>query len=145
MVFAREVLEQKAKADERFARRFEKIVEKHDKQSVWRVSFKSETRWCQKWGRMAYSTSVCFSWDRDRHLVELKPEWEVERLVWMPTSILITGNGLLTVFGWSRHFQHRAILKYMMENDDKSGRWMASIPPMRWYSGMNEDGTIRGD
>ena len=31
MVFAREVLEQKAKADERFARRFEKIVEKHDK------------------------------------------------------------------------------------------------------------------
>jgi hypothetical protein len=30
MVFAREVLEQKAKADERFARRFEKIVEKHD-------------------------------------------------------------------------------------------------------------------
>lgn len=31
MVFARDVLEQKAKADERFARRFEKIVEKHDK------------------------------------------------------------------------------------------------------------------
>ena len=31
MVFAREVLEAKAKADERFARRFEKIVEKHDK------------------------------------------------------------------------------------------------------------------
>ncbi|KGM49692.1 hypothetical protein [Pseudooceanicola atlanticus] len=31
MVFAREVLEQKAKADERFARRFQKIVEKHDK------------------------------------------------------------------------------------------------------------------
>ncbi|MEL7211804.1 MAG: hypothetical protein AAGK92_04020 [Pseudomonadota bacterium] len=31
MVFAREVLEQKAKADERFMRRFEKIVEKHDK------------------------------------------------------------------------------------------------------------------
>ncbi|SLN61030.1 hypothetical protein AQS8620_02773 [Aquimixticola soesokkakensis] len=31
MVFARKVLEQKAKADERFARRFEKIVEKHDK------------------------------------------------------------------------------------------------------------------
>jgi hypothetical protein len=31
MVFAREVLEQKAKADERFARRFAKIVEKHDK------------------------------------------------------------------------------------------------------------------
>lgn len=31
MVFAREVLEQKAKADERFARRFSKIVEKHDK------------------------------------------------------------------------------------------------------------------
>ncbi|RFP85659.1 hypothetical protein DZK27_16130 [Rhodobacteraceae bacterium 63075] len=30
MVFAREVLEAKAKADERFARRFEKIVEKHD-------------------------------------------------------------------------------------------------------------------
>ena len=30
MVFARDVLEQKAKADERFARRFEKIVEKHD-------------------------------------------------------------------------------------------------------------------
>ncbi|SLN56282.1 coiled-coil domain-containing protein [Pseudooctadecabacter jejudonensis] len=30
MVFAREVLEQKAKADERFARRFQKIVEKHD-------------------------------------------------------------------------------------------------------------------
>jgi len=30
MVFAREVLQQKAKADERFARRFEKIVEKHD-------------------------------------------------------------------------------------------------------------------
>jgi len=30
MVFAREVLEQKAKADERFMRRFEKIVEKHD-------------------------------------------------------------------------------------------------------------------
>jgi chromosome segregation ATPase len=31
MVFARKVLEQKGKADERFARRFEKIVEKHDK------------------------------------------------------------------------------------------------------------------
>ena len=31
MVFAREVLEAKAKADERFARRFQKIVEKHDK------------------------------------------------------------------------------------------------------------------
>ncbi len=31
MVFAREVLEAKAKADERFARRFSKIVEKHDK------------------------------------------------------------------------------------------------------------------
>ncbi|WP_457650619.1 hypothetical protein [Profundibacter sp.] len=31
MVFARKVLEQKARADERFARRFEKIVEKHDK------------------------------------------------------------------------------------------------------------------
>ncbi|NBD29110.1 MAG: hypothetical protein GVY31_03605 [Alphaproteobacteria bacterium] len=31
MVFAREVLEQKAKADERFVRRFQKIVEKHDK------------------------------------------------------------------------------------------------------------------
>ncbi|MEM9870421.1 MAG: hypothetical protein AAF822_04135 [Pseudomonadota bacterium] len=30
MVFAREVLEQKAKADERFARRFADIVEKHD-------------------------------------------------------------------------------------------------------------------
>ena len=28
---AREVLEQKAKADERFMRRFSKIVEKHDK------------------------------------------------------------------------------------------------------------------
>lgn len=31
MVFAREVLAQKAKADERFARRFQAIVEKHDK------------------------------------------------------------------------------------------------------------------
>ena len=31
MVFAREVLAQKAKADERFMRRFAKIVEKHDK------------------------------------------------------------------------------------------------------------------
>ncbi len=31
MVFAREVMEAKAKADERFARRFQKIVEKHDK------------------------------------------------------------------------------------------------------------------
>lgn len=31
MVFAREVLEAKAKADERFARRFQGIVEKHDK------------------------------------------------------------------------------------------------------------------
>ena len=31
MVFARKVLEQKAKADERFARRFQKIVEDHDK------------------------------------------------------------------------------------------------------------------
>ena len=31
MVFAREVLEQKARADERFMRRFAKIVEKHDK------------------------------------------------------------------------------------------------------------------
>ena len=30
MVFARDVLEQKAKADERFIRRFQKIVEKHD-------------------------------------------------------------------------------------------------------------------
>ncbi|MBB3992421.1 peptidoglycan hydrolase CwlO-like protein [Sulfitobacter undariae] len=30
MVFAREVLEQKAKADERFARRFQTIIEKHD-------------------------------------------------------------------------------------------------------------------
>ena len=30
MVFARDVLEQKAKADERFARRFAKIVAKHD-------------------------------------------------------------------------------------------------------------------
>ena len=30
MVFAREVLEQKAKADERFVRRFQQIVEKHD-------------------------------------------------------------------------------------------------------------------
>ncbi|MEL7261087.1 MAG: hypothetical protein AAGK69_06900, partial [Pseudomonadota bacterium] len=30
MVFARDVLEQKAKADERFARRFADIVEKHD-------------------------------------------------------------------------------------------------------------------
>ena len=30
MVFAREVLEQKAKADERFIRRFQRIVEKHD-------------------------------------------------------------------------------------------------------------------
>jgi len=33
MVFARKVLEEKAKADERFMRRFEKIVEKHDKNS----------------------------------------------------------------------------------------------------------------
>ncbi len=31
MVFARKVLEEKAKADERFARRFSAIVEKHDK------------------------------------------------------------------------------------------------------------------
>ncbi|WP_425044804.1 hypothetical protein [Primorskyibacter sp. S87] len=31
MVFARDVLEKKAKADERFARRFAEIVEKHDK------------------------------------------------------------------------------------------------------------------
>ncbi len=31
MVFARKVLEEKSKADERFARRFAKIVEKHDK------------------------------------------------------------------------------------------------------------------
>ncbi len=31
MVFARKILEQKAKADERFARRFAEIVEKHDK------------------------------------------------------------------------------------------------------------------
>lgn len=31
MVFARQILEQKAKADERFARRFALIVEKHDK------------------------------------------------------------------------------------------------------------------
>lgn len=31
MVFARDVLEAKSKADERFARRFQKIVEKHDK------------------------------------------------------------------------------------------------------------------
>ena len=31
MVFARQILEQKAKADERFARRFATIVEKHDK------------------------------------------------------------------------------------------------------------------
>ncbi|MDJ0629277.1 MAG: hypothetical protein QNJ44_13545 [Rhodobacter sp.] len=31
MVYARKVLEQKAKADERFARRFAEIVEKHDK------------------------------------------------------------------------------------------------------------------
>ncbi|CUK14900.1 hypothetical protein PH7735_03976 [Shimia thalassica] len=31
MVFARDVLEAKAKADERFARRFQQIVEKHDK------------------------------------------------------------------------------------------------------------------
>ncbi|WP_146348300.1 hypothetical protein [Falsiphaeobacter marinintestinus] len=31
MVFARDVLEKKAKADERFARRFSEIVEKHDK------------------------------------------------------------------------------------------------------------------
>ncbi len=31
IVFARKVLEEKAKADERFARRFEKIVEMHDK------------------------------------------------------------------------------------------------------------------
>src|SRR5690606_22290141 len=31
MVFARQVLEEKAKADERFARRFAAIVEKHDK------------------------------------------------------------------------------------------------------------------
>lgn len=30
MVFARDILEQKAKADERFARRFEEIVRKHD-------------------------------------------------------------------------------------------------------------------
>lgn len=31
MIFARKVLEEKAKSDERFMRRFEKIVEKHDK------------------------------------------------------------------------------------------------------------------
>ncbi len=31
MVFARKILEEKAKADERFARRFQEIVEKHDK------------------------------------------------------------------------------------------------------------------
>jgi len=31
MVFARKVLEEKAKADERFMRRFQRIVEKHDK------------------------------------------------------------------------------------------------------------------
>jgi hypothetical protein len=31
MVFARDVLEAKAKADDRFARRFAQIVEKHDK------------------------------------------------------------------------------------------------------------------
>ena len=31
MVFARDVLEKKAKADERFARRFADLVEKHDK------------------------------------------------------------------------------------------------------------------
>ncbi|WP_092896079.1 hypothetical protein [Rhodobacter sp. 24-YEA-8] len=33
MVFARKILEEKAKADERFARRFAAIVEKHDKSS----------------------------------------------------------------------------------------------------------------
>ena len=31
IIFARKVLEEKAKSDERFARRFEKIIEKHDK------------------------------------------------------------------------------------------------------------------
>ena len=31
MVFARKVMEEKAKSDERFARRFGDIVEKHDK------------------------------------------------------------------------------------------------------------------
>jgi hypothetical protein len=31
MIYARKVLEAKAKADERFARRFQEIVEKHDK------------------------------------------------------------------------------------------------------------------
>jgi hypothetical protein len=31
MVFAREVLEAKAKADERFARRFAAVIEKHDR------------------------------------------------------------------------------------------------------------------
>jgi hypothetical protein len=31
MIFARQILEAKAKADERFARRFATIVEKHDK------------------------------------------------------------------------------------------------------------------
>ena len=31
MIFARKVLEEKAKSDERFVRRFQKIVEKHDK------------------------------------------------------------------------------------------------------------------
>jgi hypothetical protein len=33
MVFAREVLEAKAKADERFARRFAAVIEKHDSNS----------------------------------------------------------------------------------------------------------------
>lgn len=31
MIFARKILEDKARADERFARRFAEIVEKHDK------------------------------------------------------------------------------------------------------------------
>ena len=41
IVFARKVLEEKAKADERFARRFEAIVEKHDKNAYGEASLGS--------------------------------------------------------------------------------------------------------
>ena len=41
IVFARKVTEEKIKADERFARRFEKIVEMHDKNATAKVKFKA--------------------------------------------------------------------------------------------------------
>jgi predicted nucleic acid-binding Zn-ribbon protein len=61
MVFARAILEQKAKADERFARRFAAIVEKHDKNAYGEMRFRRWTGPPSGHGNQRRFRCCCFS------------------------------------------------------------------------------------